>query len=63
MSLNLPDPPPSDLRAAVLEIIAMIDELKHMNILQRAAYAEKILKKAAGWMLAIADRLETKKSR
>ena len=57
MSLNLPDPPPRDLRAAVVEIAGDIDALRNMNILLRAEHAEKIMKKTAAWMLAVVERL------
>jgi hypothetical protein len=54
--------PPRDLRAAVVEIAGDIDALRNMNILLRATHAERILKKAAAWMLAVVDRLESLES-
>jgi hypothetical protein len=56
-------PPPFDLRAAVVEISCEVDALRNVNILLRAERAEKILKKAAAWMLAVVDRLETLEAR
>ena len=62
VALGLPERPPRDLRAAVVEIAGDIDALRNMNILLRAEQAEKIMKKAAAWMLAVVARLESLES-
>jgi len=43
VALGLPERPPRDLRAAVVEIAGDIDALRNMNILLRAEQAEKMV--------------------